>query len=239
MNLQRFYDVSQATDLASFERQLRAFAEEMGFPLFSAWMVLERPETGAKPVVASVHNTPAAFEAMSNDPGDAQRDPVIHRLKTLSVPFIYDQSLYVSEGVADLWESQAAHGYQTGISVALHLPGHKHFILGFDRDQPLPSDEPQLVRMMADLQLMAVHAQAAADRLLLKAEVDQPRTRLTARETEILQWTRAGKSAWQTGAILGISEATVNFHLRNVCGKLGVASKHQAVLKALSQGLMS
>ena len=239
MNLQRFYDVSQAGDLASFERELKAFAEEMGFPLFSAWMVLERPETGAKPIVASVHNTPAAFEAMAVDPEDARRDPVIRRLKTLSVPFIYDQSLYVSENVGDLWESQAAHGYRTGISVALHLPGHKHFVLGVDRDKALPSDETRLVRMMADLQLMAVHAQAAAERLLVQPVEDTPLPRLTARETEILQWTRAGKSAWQTGAILGISEATVNFHLRNVCGKLGVASKHQAVLKALTLGLMN
>lgn len=239
MNLQRFYDVSQATDLASFEQQLKVFAEEMGFPLFAATLVLERPETGARPVLKSVKNTPAAFEALSTDPDDAQRDPVIHRLKALSVPFVYDQSLYVSEGAADLWDAQAEYGYRTGITVALHLPGHKHFVLGVDREQALPLDETQLVRMMADLQLMAVHAQAAAERLLVEPAEDTPRPRLTARETEILQWTRAGKSAWQTGAILGISEATVNFHLRNVCGKLGVASKHQAVLKALTLGLMN
>lgn len=239
MNLQRFYDVSQAGDLASFERELKAFAEEMGFPLFAATLVVERPEAGARPFLQSVHNTPEAFETLATNVDDAMRDPVIRRLKALSVPFIYDQSLYVSEGVADLWESQAAHGYRTGIAVALHLPGHKHFVLGLDRDQALPADESRLVRLMADLQLMAVHAQAAADRLLVQPAEDTPRPRLTARETEILQWTRAGKSAWQTGAILGISEATVNFHLRNVCGKLGVASKHQAVLKALSLGLMA
>ena len=239
MNLQRFYDVSQATDLASFEQQLKAFAEEMGFPLFAAMLVIEKPETGARPFLKSVRNTPEGFTALSTDPDEVRRDPVIQRLKSLSVPFIYDQSLYVSEGAADLWESQAVHGYRTGISVALHLPGHKHFVLGVDRDQALPADETRLVRMMADLQLMAVHAQAAAERLLVQPAEDTPRPRLTTRETEILQWTRAGKSAWQTGAILGISEATVNFHLRNVCGKLGVASKHQAVLKALALGLMT
>ena len=225
MNLQRFYDVSQATDLASFEQQLKAFAEEMGFPLFAAMLVIEKPETGARPFLKSVRNTPEGFTALSTDPDEVRRDPVIQRLKSLSVPFIYDQSLYVSEGAADLWESQAVHGYRTGISVALHLA--------------LPADETRLVRMMADLQLMAVHAQAAAERLLVQPAEDTPRPRLTTRETEILQWTRAGKSAWQTGAILGISEATVNFHLRNVCGKLGVASKHQAVLKALALGLMT
>ena len=185
-----------------------------------------------------IRNTPNGFAELSGNTEHVRRDPVIHRLKRLSVPFVYDQALYVAEGAADLWEAQAAHGYKYGINVALHLPGHRHFVLGVDREEALPTDEARLARLMADLQLMAVHAQAAADRLLVPQGADAQRPRLTAREMEILQWTRAGKSAWQTGVLLSISEATVNFHLRNLCQKLGVASKHQAVLRALALGLI-
>ena len=38
---------------------------------------------------------------------------------------------------------------------------------------------------------------------------------------------------WESSAILGISQATAQFHLKNAIGKLGVASKQQAVLRAL------
>ena len=47
-----------------------------------------------------------------------------------------------------------------------------------------------------------------------------------------------GKTAWETGQILGVSEATVAFYLRNARSKLGCKCKHQAVLRALSLGLI-
>ena len=44
---------------------------------------------------------------------------------------------------------------------------------------------------------------------------------------------RTGKTAWEVGAILGISERTAVSHLNNAMRKLGCVNKHQAVLKAL------
>jgi len=61
---------------------------------------------------------------------------------------------------------------------------------------------------------------------------------LSKREIEILKWTTEGKSAWAVGRILSISENTVNFHVRKLLSKLAVSSKHQAVAKARSLGLI-
>ena len=47
-----------------------------------------------------------------------------------------------------------------------------------------------------------------------------------------------GKSAGDVAQILGLSEHTVVFHLRNVARKLDASTKHQAVLKALALGLI-
>jgi LuxR family quorum sensing-dependent transcriptional regulator len=67
---------------------------------------------------------------------------------------------------------------------------------------------------------------------------DEPRLRrkLTPREREILTWAAAGKSAWETSSILGISEATVITHLENTRRKLNVANTTQAVVVALQTG---
>jgi DNA-binding CsgD family transcriptional regulator len=62
--------------------------------------------------------------------------------------------------------------------------------------------------------------------------------RLTARELEVLRWTMEGKTAWETGAILGISEQTVVRHLGRVTHKLGCVNKVQAVVKAMRLGLV-
>ena len=91
---------------------------------------------------------------------------------------------------------------------------------------------------MADLQLFAVYAQEAAQRVLSPA-APVGRPKLTPRELEALRWTMEGKTAWELGAILGISERTAVLHVNNAMHKLGCASKHQAVLKALRLGLLN
>lgn len=62
--------------------------------------------------------------------------------------------------------------------------------------------------------------------------------RLTTRERECLLWTAEGKSAWEVSVILGISEGTVVFHLKNAMRKFGVCSKYHAVVKAIMMGII-
>jgi DNA-binding CsgD family transcriptional regulator len=47
-----------------------------------------------------------------------------------------------------------------------------------------------------------------------------------------------GKTAWEVGQILGISERTAVLHVNNAMHKLDSVNKHQAVLKALRLGLI-
>jgi DNA-binding CsgD family transcriptional regulator len=47
-----------------------------------------------------------------------------------------------------------------------------------------------------------------------------------------------GKTSWAVGAIIGLSEHGVNHHLRSIFRKLDVATKQQAVVKALSLGVI-
>jgi LuxR family quorum sensing-dependent transcriptional regulator len=63
-----------------------------------------------------------------------------------------------------------------------------------------------------------------------------PARRLTPREREVLVWAAAGKSAWETSALLGISEATVITHLGHIRRKLNAANTTHAVVVALQVG---
>lgn len=236
MRYQSYLDLSQAQTVDALKAGLVEFAHEMDFGLVSAALVLDRPKADA--AFVTVCNAPDAHQENFLSVADSKRDPVLKRLKRLSIPFFYDQSLYVAEGAADLWEQQAQHGYKTGVSVALHLPDHAHFLLGMDRDAPLPKDGPQLARIFADLQLLAVHAQHAASSLLRPPSAIGTLPPLTPRERECLQWTYAGKTAWEVGKILGISERGAQFHLRSILVKWQCATKHQAVLLALQHGLL-
>jgi DNA-binding CsgD family transcriptional regulator len=61
---------------------------------------------------------------------------------------------------------------------------------------------------------------------------------LTERELEALRWTMEGKTAWEVGSILGISEQTAVRHLSNATRKLGCVHKHHAVVTAMRLGLL-
>ncbi|WP_321492070.1 LuxR C-terminal-related transcriptional regulator [uncultured Desulfobacter sp.] len=65
------------------------------------------------------------------------------------------------------------------------------------------------------------------------------RANLTPRETEILSWTAAGKTAWEISQILNISQRTVEFHMGNVLKKLDAVNACQAVAIGLTSGLIS
>lgn len=236
MLLERYYEVSQASDVDTFRDRLVRFANDMEFPLVSADLVIEAPNVAQPATFVSLSNASTAYQSTFTNATEARRDPVMQRMRRLSVPFVWDQGTYVSEGVPEMWEEQAAYGYRTGVAVALHLPGGLHFLLGVDRPDALPRDSRELTRLMADLQLLAVHAQDAATRLLRPAEPAVEAPRLSQRELEVMQLTMHGKSSWTVGQLLSISEHTVNFHIRNVLKKLDCASKHQAVLKLIGLG---
>ncbi|MEO7065482.1 MAG: autoinducer binding domain-containing protein [Rhodanobacter sp.] len=75
-------------------------------------------------------------------------------------------------------------------------------------------------------------------RFLIPKLAPRSDTTLTPREHEVLCWTAEGKTAYEIGRILSISERTVNFHINNVMAKLAVANKLQAVVKAIMTGLL-
>lgn len=230
-----YASVLNAGSRDDFRREVVRFSNELGFNTVSAMAVVDHGLGRAEFV--AVDNAPPGYAEAINQPM-GKSDPVMQHCKLHSVPIIWDQSTYTSQGLGDMWEEQARFGYCTGIALALHLPEGKHFVMGVERDQPLPHDSRELTRLVADLQLYAVHAQDAALRVLSPAALPDGRPRLTARELEALRWTMEGKTAWELGTILGISERTAVLHINNAMHKLECASKHQAVLKALRLGLI-
>lgn len=62
---------------------------------------------------------------------------------------------------------------------------------------------------------------------------------LTLREQQVLTWVAQGKSSWEIGRIIMCEECTVNFHCRNIMGKLNVSTRAHALIKAVGLGLIN
>lgn len=61
---------------------------------------------------------------------------------------------------------------------------------------------------------------------------------LTPREAEVLQLLADGLGTKDIASGLGISEHTIRFHIRSILGKLGAASRTEAVARGLRSGLI-
>jgi len=231
-----FQSVLQADSEDAFRQEIVRFAEDLGFTYVSALTVVDHSANSSE--FLGVDNAPHAFEQQLANFGKGRADPVMQHCKRGSVPIVWDRATYLAQDMSDVWEEQAAFGYRTGIALALHFPEGRHFVMGVDRDQPLPADRYSLTRIVADLQLFAVHAQDAALRIYKPRQHQGDRPKLTKREAEALKWTMEGKTAYEVGCIMSISERTAVMHLQNAMHKLECVSKHQAVIKAMQLGLI-
>jgi DNA-binding NarL/FixJ family response regulator len=85
-----------------------------------------------------------------------------------------------------------------------------------------------------------VHLDPAAARALT-ASLRAPRSAadaLTPREREVLVLVATGGTNRQIGRHLGVTERTARTHVSNILGKLGLASRTQAAMWAVKEGLV-
>lgn len=100
--------------------------------------------------------------------------------------------------------------------------------LGFNR-KAFTSDEAMALQM-AGLML--------TEHLIGFAEPPGEEVKLTDRERDALAWVAEGKSDWEIGKILAVSETTVRFHVDNGRRKLGAVNRAQAVARLAAAGLL-
>lgn len=175
----RFTSVLGAKDVTEFRDQVLKFTKWLGFDLMNTFVAVD---TSAGDVeFHSVDNAPSGYRQTFENMELGYTDPVMQHCKRRSTPIIWGQGTYLESGLIERWEHQAQFGYCAGVGVALHLPGGKHFMIGVDRDQPMPGNPTAQQRMAGDLCLFAAFAQEAAMRLLLPPVAQAPAVRLSAR----------------------------------------------------------
>lgn len=129
-------------------------------------------------------------------------------------------------------------GIERGLAVPVHGPSGELGMLSLYSDMQDHKFFDHVEDTKHSLLLLANYSHAAAQAKLQVSRTPKP-IALTGREIEILRWTADGKTAWEIGSILTISERTVNFHLQNAMVKFGVHNKTHAAAKAMSYGMLS
>jgi len=93
------------------------------------------------------------------------------------------------------------------------------------------------VRSKPALHLMAMYSFDRIRHLLHPTPA--PPSRLTQREREVVAWASQGKSAWEIGEILHITQRTAEQHLANAASKLGAVNRTHTVAIAIRNNIIN
>ncbi|MCG5486782.1 MAG: autoinducer binding domain-containing protein [Sinorhizobium meliloti] len=131
-----------------------------------------------------------------------------------------------------MFDEAARFGVRSGITVPLRGPNGSCAIMSFARhcEREFPN------RTITYLQLAATHFHLRVAKVAYLNAQKIPA--LSLREKECVLWVSRGKSSWDIGVIMRISENTVNFHIKNAMRKLGTSSRTVAAIKAISLGII-
>ena len=185
---------------------------------------------------------PEAWVRHYFDQGYIRIDPVISHCHDRAVPLTWQEAQRTSARVVDphlhqirrFFNEAREAGLGSGISIPLHGPGVTWGLMSYASTN---MEERDFIALLPELHLMAHFVHEAARRIG-RATVGETLPTLTRRERECLAWAAAGKTSWEIGQVLNISERTAIFHLQNATRKLGVSGRQAAIARAVQLGLV-
>jgi LuxR family quorum sensing-dependent transcriptional regulator len=187
------------------------------------------PGMSAQQQVANIvlHRWPEQWSQRYFSQGYLFDDPTIHRVTTSTEPFLWSEldELYRDRPAArrvmnEAREFNLAFGFTVPM---LTLDGQcAGFSIASDRAELPP-------HYRGAMQLLAMYSFGRA----LSLVGMPPPVKLTPRESDVLQWIAEGKSDWEIGKILHVSEHLVDKMARQIRVKFGATNRTQAVAQAL------
>jgi DNA-binding CsgD family transcriptional regulator len=240
MSLKLLCDAVDAMERANSTDELRlemdTFARNMGFENFTYVLSIDVPSL--KPQQYVINGFPEEWLKRYLSRGYFKVDPLIRYAQNSTLPAIWNDQMFHDGKSEQFWEEARAFGLDGGVSFSVHEQPGVRGIFSLARDKPLDLRGMDLAALIGRGQMFASLLHHAVVRLELPKLVPEQSATLTAREQECLKWSAEGKTAWETGQILNITERTAVFHINNVIQKLGAANKTQAIVRAVALKLV-
>lgn len=164
-------------------------------------------------------------------------DPVLQQVPNRRMPFFWSDLFTEAKLSAKqrlLLEESREFGMKGGLSIPVHGPCGESYVISLARSGGNGDDRS----LIAPIHTLGVNFFHSFSQRAFRPERPPELPRLTERERECLAWSANGKSAWAISQIIGVSENTVNFHLKSAMKKLGTSNRVQAVAIAVRAGLI-
>jgi DNA-binding CsgD family transcriptional regulator len=228
--------MQRARNLDELRVEMDRFAKAMGFENFAYVLTINGPSLKPQQHVISGFSREWLTHYVSQ--GYFKVDPVVEQAHKSSLPVIWEDHIFKDSKSDAFWEDARAFGLRAGVSFTVQEQPGVRGIFSLARDKPLDLRGLDLAALIGRAQMFASLLHQAVVRIDLPRLLPEHKAVLTAREQECLKWAADGKTAWEIGQIVGITERTAVFHINNVIQKLGAANKTQAIVRAVALKLV-
>jgi LuxR family quorum-sensing system transcriptional regulator CciR len=217
----------EATDSSQVVAILKQALQEWGFPYMACGSF-----GGISPEV--VMDYPESWKKHYAERNYLDIDPVVTRAFNSRTPYYWDDLSNLSSKQKLLFLEAKDAGLLHGLTVPIHGLNGEVFVTGIAS----PHEDVDTKRSLTVAGILIT--QAYNRMMSIKyPQAPEPQTTLSSRESECLVWAARGKTSWEIGGILSISENTVNFHIKNAMTKLEASTRLMAILKATNQKLIA
>ena len=185
------------------------------------------------PRIVMINNYPTDWQTRYREQGYLEIDPTVRHGAQSLLPIVWSDDVFAS--TPEFWEEARSFGLRVGWAQSSREASGVAGMLSLSRSGEPLTDAELSAKELAMTWLTQVTHLGMAKCLMTKV-LPEGEVQLTEREIESLRWTADGKTSEQISDILGISESTVNFHIRNAMSKLGASNKLGAAVKAAMLG---
>lgn len=165
-------------------------------------------------------------------------DPTVSHCLGSTLPLVWEPQTFKTPEQRQLYEEACGHGIRSGITYPIHGASGEFGVISFASEARAGKKfRQELEHTMPDMALIRDYVFESSLKFALPAH--NKAIQLTKRELESLKWAMEGKTSWEISIIMSCSEATTNFHMGNIRRKFQVATRQQAVVKAIRLGLIN
>jgi len=168
-------------------------------------------------------------------------DPIHVASSKTAVGFLWSdvgKLVDLSDRQKSILDAARAYGLSEGFTVPVHVPGEYQGTCSFGAR----SLDNLVADALPQAQLIGAFAFEAARRILRARRRSSDLSAvpsLTERQRSCITLVAMGKSDWEIGRILGISEGTAHEHVEAARKRYGVGKRTQLVIRALFDGQIS
>lgn len=243
-----FIEISKSvTRPQDLDRLIADISREMGFDhyalihhvdLTAYTSDLDHMEKGS---LVALWNYPETWVEQYHERNIVANDPVLIASQRTNVGFAWEDMgdlIKITPLHRAITEDTRRAGLAQGFTVPAHIPGETIGSCSFavKTGRALPRDNLAMAQLVGSFAFQAARAMVVKARQ--KGPPDVPK-RLGNRQLQCIALMARGKSDWEIGRILGISDLTVRRHLTLAKEHYDVTSRFQMAMRAMFEGQIS